>query len=101
VAAAHTRLDGLAQVASFQPNLIMLDVMMEQQDDGIALAQQLRREGCKTPILMLTNVSKVTGFKFQKDGDVVPVDDFQEKPIEPAVLVRKVRALLDAAEAQS
>jgi DNA-binding response OmpR family regulator len=95
---AHTRQEGMAKVASFGPDLILLDVMMEFQDDGLAMAQELRRQGFSKPILMLTNVSKVTGLSFGKDGDVVPVDDFEEKPIEPSKLVQKVRALLAKAE---
>jgi DNA-binding response OmpR family regulator len=98
VAHAHTRPDGMAKVHAFGPDLIVLDVMMEYQDDGLAMAQDLRRQGFSNPILMLTNVSKATGLSFGKNADVVPVDDFQEKPIEPSVLVRKVRALLAAAE---
>ena len=58
------------------------------------MAQELRRSGFTTPILMLTSIGKVTGYSYDKDEDLVPVDDFQEKPIEPAALVRKVNELL-------
>ena len=30
---------------AFKPDLLILDVMMEQPDDGIAMAQELRRTG--------------------------------------------------------
>lgn len=96
--AAHTRFDGLAALASYSPDLVILDVMMEMPDDGIALAQEMRRKGLATPILMLTSISKVSGFRFARDEEVVPVDDFAEKPIEPAKLVEKVKALLRSKE---
>jgi len=91
---ANNRPDGMAQVGAASPDLIILDVMMEFQDDGIAMAQELRRQGFAKPILMLTSVGKATGLTFGKNDDVVPVDDFQEKPILPATLREKVRALL-------
>lgn len=94
VSSASNRTEGYTAVEGFQPDLIILDVMMEQPDDGIAMAQKLRRDGFKKPILMLTSVSKASGFDIGKDADLVPVDDFQEKPIEPAALVKKVKELL-------
>ena len=98
LAAAHDRDAGMEQVGKFKPDLIVLDVMMAQPDDGIAMAQDLRRQGFKKPILMLTSVSKATGLEFERDEDLMPVDDFQEKPIEPATLVAKVKELLKKSE---
>ncbi len=94
VSEANNRPDGMAQVAEVTPDLIILDVMMDQPDDGIVMAQQLRYEGNKTPILMLTSVSKVIGLELGQDDEVVPVDAFCEKPLEPATLIRKVAELL-------
>ena len=85
---------GHAAVGAFKPDLLILDVMMEQPDDGIALAQRLRREKCAIPILMLTSISKVTGMEYGRDSDLVPVDAFQEKPVDPKQLLTLVRSLL-------
>jgi DNA-binding response OmpR family regulator len=81
-------------VRSEAPDLVILDVMMEQPDDGIRMAQELRAQGFKKPILMLTSISKVTGMSYGRDDELVPVDDFEEKPIDPQVLVGKVQELL-------
>ncbi|MDD5306364.1 MAG: response regulator [Deltaproteobacteria bacterium] len=98
VSGSHNRADGMKAVKSVKPDLIILDVMMEQPDDGIAMAQDLRREGVKTPILMLTSIAKVTGMSFGADSDLVPVDEFLEKPVDPATLVAKVGKLLGKKE---
>ncbi len=90
---AYNRQDGLKKVSSFNPDLLILDVIMEQPDDGFTMAQELRRKGNKLPILMLTSVESASGLSFGK-GEMVPVDDFQSKPIEPAALVQKVNNLL-------
>ncbi len=94
VQAAANRAEGRKALDAFKPDLMVLDVMMEQPDDGIAMAQELRREGCTLPILMLTSVGKVTGMSFGSDDDLVPVDAFFEKPVRPEDLVAKVAELL-------
>ena len=94
VESAFNRQDGLNKVASFKPDLLILDVIMEQPDDGFTIAQELRRVGNRLPILMLTSVETVSGLTFGKDDVMVPVDEFQSKPIEPAKLIEKVNHLL-------
>lgn len=96
VAAAHSRAEGMAQVIAFNPDLLILDVMMEAPDDGFVMAQDLRRRGKTFPILMLTSVATASGLAFGKDEEMVPVDDFVPKPVEPATLVDKVARLLRA-----
>jgi DNA-binding response OmpR family regulator len=86
--------EGMAAVERNHPDLLVLDVMMEQPDDGIRMAQDLRRKGFSEPILMLTSIGKVTGMTFSRDDEMVPVDAFEEKPIEPAALVNRVKELL-------
>jgi DNA-binding response OmpR family regulator len=92
---AYNRREGMAAVASFDPDLLILDVMMEQPDDGFVMAQELRRQGRNFPILMLTSVASASGLAFGKDAEMVPVDDFQAKPVEPQELVRRVAYLLE------
>lgn len=94
VKSAASRAEGMSALASFEPDLMILDVMMEQPDDGIAMAQELRRAGRKLPILMLTSVGHVTGLTYDRDDDLVPVDAFFEKPVRPEELLAKVRELL-------
>jgi two-component system OmpR family response regulator len=85
--------DGYKIVKEQKPYLIILDVMMEEPDDGFFLAQKFRRENLDIPILMYTSVSKALGLEFSA-GEMVPVDDFVEKPISPATLIDKVEKLL-------
>lgn len=85
--------DGYELVVNQKPDLIILDVMMDEPDDGFFLAQRFRKENIKTPILMYTSVSKTVGMDYGA-GDMVPVDDFVEKPITPELLIQKVEMLL-------
>jgi DNA-binding response OmpR family regulator len=94
VCTAASRAQGMEALKTFKPDLMILDVMMEQPDDGIAMAQELRRTGQTLPIVMLTSVGKVTGMSYDRDNDLVPVDAFFEKPVKPELLLDKVTALL-------
>jgi DNA-binding response OmpR family regulator len=93
--------EGLQKLAEVKPDLLILDVMMEEPDDGLRFARQVRRLGNKLPILMLTSVNRALGIQIGRDDEMVPVDEFVEKPVDPATLSAKVKALLEARGAAS
>ena len=86
---------GLSLALEKLPDMILLDVMMGQVDEGFQVAYELRGDPAtkEIPILMLTAVSDQTGFAFDpaKDKDFLPVNEFLEKPISPRKLVDMVR----------
>ncbi|MGQ9694684.1 MAG: response regulator transcription factor [Thermodesulfobacteriota bacterium] len=96
--------EGLKQVKAVNPNLIILDVMMDTITEGFQVSYQLRNPDpnseyapySKIPILILTAIVEKKRMKFspEADGDFLPVDDFVEKPIRPQVLLEKVKKLL-------
>jgi CheY-like chemotaxis protein len=95
VESAATAGAGLQAVEDLNPDLLVLDVMMEEPDDGLRLARELRRRGYSLPILMLTSVNRATGMSIDKDEEIVPVDEFLDKPADPSTLVRLVKSLLE------
>ena len=94
VITATTLTDAETKIKSENPDLILQDIMMENSDDGIAFAHKLRKEDIKTPLIMLSDISKVTGYSYGKCDEVLPCDDFIEKPVSPETLVEKVDAFL-------
>jgi DNA-binding response OmpR family regulator len=88
--------DGLRKFEEAKPDLLILDVMMEEPDDGLRFARQVRRLGSAIPILMLTSVNRAMGLQIGRDDEMVPVDEFVEKPVDPSALSAKVKALLAA-----
>lgn len=94
VRTAATRGEGMQALIDFRPDLLILDVMLEQPDDGIAMAQELRRNGNAVPIIMLSSVGRVTGMDFDRDEEMLPVDAFLAKPARPDELLAKVGELL-------
>jgi DNA-binding response OmpR family regulator len=87
---------GFKALTEGEPDLLILDVMMEEADDGLVFARKVRRHGLTLPILMLTSVNRAMGLSIGKDAEMVPVDEFVEKPVDPAVLISKVDGLLAA-----
>jgi DNA-binding response OmpR family regulator len=85
--------DGYKLVKEKNPDLIILDVMMNEPDDGFYLAQKFRREKFEIPIIMYTSVSKALGLEFAV-SEMIPVDEFIEKPISPDTLIDKVEKIL-------
>jgi two-component system, OmpR family, response regulator len=85
--------DGYKIVVEGSPDLIILDVMMNEPDDGFFLAQKFRKNNITTPIIMYTSISKSIGMDYGVN-EMVPVDEYVEKPISPAQLIQKVEKLL-------
>lgn len=98
VATAFSAIEGLDKVKVEQPDLIVLDLMMEKHDSGFSFAKQLKVDPAykNIPILMLTSVSDVTGFSFsqQMDGYWMKTDDYVEKPIMPDELLKRINSLI-------
>ncbi|MCK4640926.1 MAG: response regulator [Candidatus Marinimicrobia bacterium] len=94
VAIANSRQEGMEKFDEDNPDLVLLDVMMDEPDDGFVMAQSLKKKAKDIPILMLTNIGQVIGMDFDKDSEMVPVDDFEQKPIMPNILLEKINQLL-------
>lgn len=98
VVTASSAEEGWAKAQSENPDLILLDVMMESPDAGFQLAYKIRNDKKlkNKPILLLTAIGKVTGFKFdkKKDEDFLPVEEYIEKPVKPEILLEKINKAL-------
>ncbi|MEU2711372.1 response regulator transcription factor [Streptomyces sp. NPDC007205] len=80
----------LAAVADWEPDALVLDVMMPVVD-GLAVCRQLRALGDRTPILVLTALDAVSN---RVDGLDAGADDYLAKPFALDELAARLRALL-------
>ena len=94
VEGAPNRADGMKRLEEVKPDLLILDIMMEEPDDGLRMAREIRKAGHTLPIIMLTSVNAAMGLNIDKDEEMVPVDEFQSKPVDPQTLIAKVKKLL-------
>lgn len=95
--------EGFKQLKEVNPDLIILDVMMETATEGFQTSLKLRDPAPDAehaayrdvPILMLTAVHTTTPLRFAPDEDYLPVDAFLEKSATPEEILAKVEELLN------
>ena len=91
--------EGLDKVRFEQPDLIVLDLMLEKHDTGFAVAKTLKADPVTTkiPVLMVSSAMEKTGFDFSQDQDGywMKTDEYVNKPIPLGELAGKVRKLLE------
>lgn len=88
--AAEDGPQGLSIARSEKPDLILLDIMLPGKN-GFDICRELRAEGNKTPIIMLTakneEIDKVLGLEFG-------ADDYISKPFGIRELMARIKAVL-------
>ncbi|QFU03036.1 Transcriptional regulatory protein OmpR [Halomonas sp. THAF5a] len=84
---------GVERILSLQPDLVILDLMLPGED-GLSICRRVRSE-YPGPIMMLTartdDMDQVLGLE-------MGADDYVPKPVQPRVLLARMRALLRRAE---
>jgi two-component system OmpR family response regulator len=90
VRTAHGGHDALIQAEEYQPDLVVLDVMLPDLD-GFKVAQRLRASGQSTPVLFLTARDSVED---RISGLTVGADDYVTKPFSLEEVVLRIRAIL-------
>jgi DNA-binding response OmpR family regulator len=93
--------EAYARIVKDSPDLIVLDVMMDYDEEGMVLASALKTDGPTRdiPIVMLS------GFNVQQDvrdkvlaslmGQDLPAETFMEKPVRLADLAERIELLLE------
>ena len=94
VVQAHDGEKALQAIRDQRPRLVILDVGLPGEVDGLAVCRKLRSDG-DLPVLMLTardgEIDRVLGLE-------MGADDYVTKPFSPRELVARVRAILRRAE---
>ena len=89
VAASIHPVAGIQKVKTYQPDMIILDVMLPDMD-GFAVCREIRKEHA-IPIIMLTARGDVTD---RIVGLELGADDYLPKPFEPRELVARIQTIL-------
>lgn len=97
VLAAHDGRAGVARAREARPDLILVDIMMDERTEGFFAVQELRRapELAGTPILVVSALyDRVPEFQVPPDRSWLPHDGFLAKPVAPETLLARVRQAL-------
>ena len=90
VAVAGDGVAALQALASFMPDLIVLDVLMPRMD-GREVLRRLRRDDNWIPVILLTQVGEAVERAMALEEGA---DDYLNKPFDPHELVARIRAVL-------
>lgn len=81
-----------------RPDIAVLDLMMDEKDAGFVLCNQLKRLYANLPVIIVSNVTPITGLDFkprnQEEHSWVRADAMLNKPITAERLRSEIRRLL-------
>lgn len=105
VDAKYNPKEGFKALETGKYDLLLLDIMMGRGAEGVMIARKMRKDPKlrKMPVLIITGIREQIAYLFPGSAvspHFVEVDELVEKPIEPQLLLDRVSALLEAAEAK-
>jgi DNA-binding response OmpR family regulator len=93
---ASSEMEGMRKLFAQHPDLIILDVMLEQSN-GFEICRRIR-QASDIPVIMLTALNKE---KDMLQGLDAGADDFLSKPFNADILIARSRAVLRRSENQN
>lgn len=81
--------EGFEMVKEVTPDLIILDIMMENPDSGFELAQRLKSIDSNIPIILSSSIATASEELF--DMDSLNVKTVLQKPVDFQVLLKTVK----------
>lgn len=80
---------GLELIRKKNPDFILLDVMMEEVDTGVKMADQIAAQNITAPVVILSSFANAAKQIF--DTSAVPVKEYLQKPLKSDQLLAVVR----------
>ena len=88
--------EGYQRAKVDQPDIVILDVMMDSVLDGVSMSQEMHNdESTKLiPILMVTSIANTDYAELFPTDEYIHIRGFLSKPIKPDRLIKQVKKLL-------
>jgi CheY-like chemotaxis protein len=90
--------EGEKFISENKPDLIIVDLMMENHDSGFVLCYKIKKQYPEVPVIIATAVTSEAGFEFSVNTDEekqwIKADSYIEKGIRPDQLHREINKLL-------
>ena len=94
--------DGASKLLAERPDLVLLDIMMDNLFDGYSLCHAIKTakefESVRnTPIIFVSAVKTIAGSRFGFKGEDVGLtgpDDYMDKPVKAAELLARINRIL-------
>lgn len=91
---------GFDVAGAYQPDLILLDVMMTERTEGFFTLQRIRESPDlkNTPVIVVSSIyAETPNFCVDPAAGWLPADLFLAKPVDPALLLAEVERVMSAA----
>jgi CheY-like chemotaxis protein len=103
VVAAASTAEAEEIILTVRPDIAILDLMMEEKDAGFVLCTQLKRLYANLPVIIVSNVTPITGLDFrprnQEEQSWVRADVMLNKPVVAERLRAEIGRLLGQGQA--
>ena len=79
-----------------RPDVVVLDVMMEQFDSGFRASKKIKEKYKDLPVMLLTSIGAQTGLEFSSNEEILKIsgaDILLDKPVSPKVFVDEIEKL--------
>lgn len=96
VRCAYDGLASLEELEKFEPEVVILDIMLPKLD-GVGVLRRLRQQGSSTPVIMLTARDSSLDKVHSLDHGA---DDYLTKPFDIEELMARLRALIRRAQGE-
>ena len=98
VVTADSHAEAKSTLEGMQPDLAVVDLMMETADAGFTLCHHVKGKYPHLPVIMVTSVNSETGLDFdtitQQQRSWIKADAFLAKPIRYEQLTQQIERLL-------
>lgn len=96
VTQANSRLEAEELLKEMKPDLAIVDLMMQEKDDGFVLSYFIKKAYPDVPVIIVSAVTSETGIAFDGDGinrSWIKADAMLSKPIRFEQLKREIERL--------
>jgi len=97
---AHNGVEGIRLAKVRQPDLILMDIMMNERTEGFFAIHEIRRDPAlkSVPIFVVSSLcTRLPDFEIPSSGGWLEHDMFFAKPVDMAQLLEKIRHRVGAA----
>jgi CheY-like chemotaxis protein len=97
VVTASSAEECLAKLDEAEPDIVVLDVMMEHIDSGFQTCRTIKEKRHDLPVILLTAIGAQTGMAFSSSDDLLVetgADVLMDKPVSPKIFIDTIERLL-------
>jgi CheY-like chemotaxis protein len=97
VITAQNSKECLEKLEKTRPDVVVLDVMMEQFDAGFEASKKIKEKCPDLPVMLLTSIGAQTGLEFSSSAETLKAtgaDVLLDKPVSPHVFIDEIEKLM-------